>query len=76
MPLKTILRNANEPDSIIKEVIAKDMGYNVKTKQFENFLETGIIDPSQVYVQALNNAFTNTKLLVNTSFILNNEESN
>jgi chaperonin GroEL len=76
MPLKTILRNANEPDSIIKEVIAKNMGYNVRTKQFENFLETGIIDPSQVYVQALNNAFTNTKLLINTSFILNNEESN
>lgn len=70
---RQILKNANEPESLIEEIKAKNLGYNVKTKQFENFLESGIIDPASVVIQGLNNAFTNTKLLINTSFILNNE---
>jgi len=74
MPLKTILANANESLNILDEVLAKNLGYNTSAKRFENFIESGIIDPAQVCIQALNNAFTNTKLLINTSFVLNNEE--
>lgn len=71
-PIIKILENAN-----IKEVqidIEDIKGYNVKTHRHEDFYETGVIDPTNVIISALKNAFTNTKLLVNTSYTLVNDQ--
>lgn len=66
-PAVQILNNANE---FGKEI--KNKGYNVKTRKFENFLDTGVIDPTQVVIQSLRNAFATFKLLKNTDFTIYN----
>ncbi len=60
-PLRQMLANAGieDTDSIIKGVKAAvdpDFGYNVKTNTFENFYQTGVIDPAKVSRVALENA--------------------
>jgi len=55
-PLKQILINAGlEPSEIVQKVKAgnNDFGYNAKAEQFENLLESGIIDPVKVSRLAL-----------------------
>jgi len=70
-PMAQICKNANVEEVNIDVNDLK--GYNVKTHQYENFLESGIIDPTEVIISALKNSFTNTKLLINTSYTLYNE---
>lgn len=69
-PFNQILSNANINNQEIPEF---PNGINTKTREVEDFYKTGIIDATEVLVQALVNAFTNTKLIVNTSFTLFNE---
>lgn len=60
-PFFQILKNADEDDeSVIAQGIQRDKatdGYNVITRQWENFYESGIIDPVKVVKKALKNAF-------------------
>ena len=59
-PIKQILVNADEDvEEILKEAEAKERieGYNVITRQWENFYESGIIDPVKVIKRSLKNAF-------------------
>ena len=68
LPAMTILENANcKIDTSIK---GKHL--NVKTMRYEDFLETGIIDPSLVPIASIKNAFSSFKLLVNTKYIIIN----
>jgi len=68
-----ILKNANlHPESILKN-IEPNYGYNVKTNEIQNFLEEGVIDPTEVIIQSLINAAATCKLFINSSFILHNE---
>lgn len=59
-PLKQILTNAEED---VKKIFGecglqpKTNGYNVITREWENFYESGIIDPVKVVKCALKNAF-------------------
>lgn len=70
-PMSQILENANVKSANID--LDNPLGYNVNTKSYENFLETGVIDPANVLITALQNAFINTKLLINTSSVIYNE---
>jgi len=67
-PSFVILENANESG-----IQLKDEGYNVRTRRFENFLETGVIDPTEVVIKSLRNAFATFKLLINTNYAIYNE---
>lgn len=75
-PFKQILQNANINWKKVFDDIPEDQGFNVKTKEFEYFLETGIIDPAETLVQALLNAFASTRLVINTSYVLINKMNN
>lgn len=57
-PLTQILKNADEDyGQIIQMDYNEGDGYNVITRQWENFYESGIIDPVKVVKKALKNAF-------------------
>lgn len=60
-PIRQILINAGiDGDVIIPHLISNsdgdDFGYNAKTEQYENFFDTGVIDPCKVARVALENA--------------------
>jgi len=56
-PLEQILINADEkPEEIISQERRNEFGYNVITRNWENFYESGIIDPVKVVKRALINA--------------------
>ena len=60
-PLKQILNNADlRTDYIVEKILEfKDndfMGYNLRTEQYEDMIEAGIIDPLKVTKTALENA--------------------
>ena len=72
-PLYTILDNADIDikTSRLKTMLNDGHVMNVKTKEWESITDTNIFDPAQVIVQALENAFSNTRLIVNTSYTIN-----
>lgn len=60
-PIRQILLNAGEsPDVIINELNKQggDYGYNVLNNSYENFLSTGVIDPTKVARVALENSIS------------------
>ncbi len=71
-PAYQILVNANlHPESIL-ESLEPNFGYNVKSNEKQNFIESGIIDPTEVVIQSLVNAAAACKLFINSSYILHN----
>ncbi|AEV98639.1 chaperonin GroL [Niastella koreensis] len=72
-PLKRILINAGiEPAEIVQKVKAgeNDFGYNAKTEQFEQLLETGIIDPVKVSRLALEFAASVAGMFITTECVI------
>jgi len=60
-PFQQILENAGREDvhsieHTVQQTINKNIGYNIKTGRYEDFLEAGIIDPTKVTRCALENA--------------------
>lgn len=72
-PVYTILDNANVEISTseIKKGYSNGRLFNVKSKQWEDINTTTIYDPADVLISALLNAYSNSKLITNTSFIIN-----
>lgn len=71
-PNKTILDNANmvfDTEYKVGEEI------NVKTNEKEDFLKSGIIDPTEVVVQSLINSTASFRLLNDTKYIIYNEQN-
>jgi chaperonin GroEL len=58
-PLKQILTNADEDVEMIEKGLEENVGkgYNVITREYEDFYKSGIIDPVKVVKCALKNAF-------------------
>lgn len=58
-PFEQILKNADEDVEKISSAknLDQGMGYNVVTRKYENFYESGIIDPVKAVKRALINAF-------------------
>lgn len=75
-PFTQILKNAafsdNDISNFVLEIKSKGYGYgvNVKNNQFENLLETGVIDPTKVLRVALENAASAAKLFLTTECVL------
>ena len=75
-PIKTILHNAGLESSVIIEKIENNAngninwGYNASTNTYEDFLTTGIIDPTKVTRCALQNAGSVAGTLLTTECIV------
>lgn len=72
-PFKMILKNSfhtNEKISEIRNNINIQNGYNAKTRQFENLIESGIIDPTVVVISAIENATSIAMTILNTECLI------
>ena len=68
-PLRRIAENAGQDGSLIVGKVRaekKNVGYNAATRQIEDLLEAGIIDPAKVVRAALQNAASIAGLLLTT----------
>ncbi len=68
-PLRRIAENAGQDGSLITGKIRaekKNVGYNAATREIEDLLEAGIIDPAKVVRTALQNAASIAGLLLTT----------
>ena len=67
-PLKTIAENAGENGDVVMNDVLKfatfEYGYNAKTKEYENMIKAGILDPVKVTKAALTNASSVSQLLL------------
>ena len=72
---RRLVRNAGaeQPDFIVGKIAeskSKSLGYNVNTKQFEDLLEKGIIDPVKVSRTALEQAASTATMLMTTNVLI------
>lgn len=76
-PLRLIVENAGlESGVILNEVRGSDQadyGFNARDEVYENFFETGIIDPTKVARSALENAASIAGLLLTTECVITDE---
>ncbi len=77
-PLRLIVENAGlESGVILNKVVESnerpDYGFNARTETYENFFETGIIDPTKVTRSALENAASIAGLLLTTECVVTDE---
>jgi chaperonin GroEL len=72
-PLRQIVRNAAEEDSVVVErVMAHDgaYGFNAQTRDYGDLLAMGVIDPAKVTRLALQNAASIASLLLTTDCLI------
>ncbi|MEL6133133.1 MAG: chaperonin GroEL [Bacteroidota bacterium] len=76
-PLRQIVSNAGlEAGVILNEVRNNDTvdyGFNARIEEYENFFETGIIDPTKVTRSALENAASIASMLLTTEAVITDE---
>jgi len=76
-PLRQIVENAGKESGVIlNQVMASDQhdyGYNARNEVYENFFETGIIDPTKVTRSALENAASIAGMLLTTECVITDE---
>lgn len=81
-PWRQILINAElDPEEFYPQILKSKFkkGYNVLTQKFENFINSGIIDPTLVPSLSVNNAVSIVGTLVSTAHVIYNftgEEEN
>ena len=79
-PIKTILCNAGEerPDVIIQDLLnnksVADYGWNARLREYQNFYESGVIDPVKVTRLALENAASVSGMLLTTECVVFDEK--
>lgn len=74
LPAKMIADNAGiDGDTVIKNCKEKKLGYNALTNNYENLLETGVIDPAKVTRSALENASSIASMLLTTQVAIVDE---
>jgi chaperonin GroEL len=75
-PVRQLLYNAGMKDEIdryIAEILSKsdiNYGFNIKTGQFENLKESGVIDPTKVIRVALENAASLAATILGSEYLL------
>lgn len=78
-PIKKIISNAGIDAAVIVGKLLEDenqnLGYNVVTKKFVDMLEDGIIDPTEVVVNEVENAASVSSLLLTTEVLIAEEPS-
>ena len=72
-PLRQIAENAGLEGSVVVQKVRDgkdDFGYNARTEQYENLMQTGVIDPTKVARIALENAASIAGMLLTTECIV------
>ena len=72
-PLRQIVANAGVEGAVIVQKVKEgqgDYGYNARTDSFENFFETGVIDPAKVTRVALENAASIAGMFLTTECVI------
>lgn len=72
-PLRQIVENAGVEGAVILQKVKEgkgDFGYNARTDKFENFFETGVIDPAKVTRVALENASSIAGMFLTTECVI------
>lgn len=72
-PLRQIMKNAGVEGAVILQKVKEgkgDYGYNARTDSFENFFETGVIDPAKVTRVALENAASIAGMFLTTECVI------
>ncbi|HRR63010.1 MAG TPA: chaperonin GroEL, partial [Paludibacteraceae bacterium] len=72
-PLRQIVENAGKEGAVIVNKIKEgkdDFGYNARTENFENFYETGVLDPAKVARIALENAASIAGMFLTTECVI------
>lgn len=69
-PLKQIAKNAGKDGAVIASNCHDNLGYNAKTDEYVDMLETGIIDPVKVTRLALVNAASVGTMLITTEAVV------
>ena len=79
-PIFQILENGHlDPDPIIEGVLKSkkfNYGYNAATSDYEDLVDSGVIDPKKVTRTALQNAASISLLLINTEAIVSEQSDN
>lgn len=69
-PLKQIAQNAGKNGDVVMSKCHDNIGYNAKTDEYVDMLETGIIDPVKVTRLALINAASVATMLITTEAVV------
>ena len=72
-PMRQIVANAGVEGAVILQKVREgqgDYGYNARTDTFENFFETGVIDPAKVTRVALENAARIAGMFLTTECVI------
>ncbi len=72
-PMRQIVDNAGVEGAVILQKVREgkgDYGYNARTDTFENFFETGVIDPAKVTRVALENAASIAGMFLTTECVI------
>jgi chaperonin GroEL len=76
-PLRQIVENAGKEGAVVAQKVREgkdDFGYNARTDKYENFYETGVIDPTKVARVALENAASIAGMLLTTESVIVEEK--
>lgn len=68
-PHSVLMRNVGRDDEIISHKTKKDYAINVVTNQTGNFLEVGVVDPTDVLLAGLESAISMASILLTSSGI-------
>ena len=72
-PLRMIAQNAGIEGSVVVEEVKKrkgGYGFNAQTLNYENLMESGIVDPTKVVRSALENAVSGASMLLTTECVV------
>ena len=72
-PMRQIMENAGVEGAVILQKVKDgkgDFGFNARTDTFENFFETGVIDPAKVTRVALENAASIAGMFLTTECVI------
>ena len=73
-PLRKILENADKPVDYIFEMIKRqsdwEYGYDVRSEEYVDMIEQGIIDPQKVTATALKNAVSVANSLISVGCVV------
>ncbi len=72
-PMRQIMQNAGVEGAVILQKVKDgqgDFGYNARTDSYENFFESGVIDPAKVTRVALENAASIAGMFLTTECVI------
>ncbi len=72
-PLRQIVANAGKEGAVVVQKVKEgtaDFGYNARIDQYQNLLETGVIDPAKVTRVALENAASIAGMFLTTETVI------